>query len=70
MGMCTMWIMCVICGHMRDCCGAVHENVVNWLTIGEGLKLDGCIGGFKLRWDECLHDIDDYIYSMMIGRLR
>jgi hypothetical protein len=55
---------------MRDCCGAVHENVVNWLTIGEGLKLDGCIGGFKLRWDECLHDIDDYIYSMMIGRLR
>ena len=58
---------------MRDCYGAVHENVVIMLykrEIGEDLKLAGCIGGFKLRWDECLHDIDDYIYSMMIGRLR
>ena len=59
---------------MRDCHGAVHENVIITLykrEIGEDLKLAGCIiGGFKLRWDECLHDIDDYIYSMMIGRLR
>ena len=58
---------------MRDCYGAVHENVVIMLykrEIGEDLKLAGCIGGFKLRWDECLHDIDNNIYSWIRVRWR